>query len=1161
MHTGRLPKSVGIYPLPMKTTSHPDPMHDAIHSTLSTFISELNGRLTTTHDVEDSLRGDKTLSSADVGQRPETFTENYLIYELLDALGLDYEEQPYGEAGDRVVWPDFEITNLSIDVIGENKPVNNVADAETEIKDYLDRKSIDADYGIITDGIQWTIYKIELGGDFTEYPEVASIDLRPALITLARDDGVLGSAAVTNDADVIDIITDFTDVFSADALEPLLSETAPREIRDERKRDVEEFYELYIELLFGKSDKYDYDTSLMDDIRSPPGATERHERIFAITLMNRLLFIKFLETRDIIKDGFLRERVRDYETHQSKFAGNLYESQIKPLFYKLLNVPKPERDPKYRDDSWFSDIEYLNGGLFRENIPNETKYTVVDRILPTIISDLIEGSELELNGGGFDPRVLGSVFEKTINHVEQERTQKDIGAYYTPNDVTNLIIQRAVDPKIKTELIDAFVDAVAGDDDEAEFLRSNMENEKLSDILRYIENGEGFYGTPSAINAAIDALSNLKIIDPACGSGHFLTSAMDQIYRAQESLMRGLNHGDEPDPQDRYDAKLDLALNAVYGVDVDPVGTEIAKLRIWLKIVEGNSWKPEFGKLPNIDVNISDGNSLIGLPIKGTVESLDIWNEDIEAYADMRERYKYEDEGDRRDIEEFYAEEIQPHVDAAFLNRLNYTVETDVNSPEEWDRLVDSIEEGTLYPAIESIQVRRDDGDGFADDEVDLLENLGFTVYKKSARLDVKDRESTLKARDLDEDVKVVFARQLRDLVEDHYEFTEVDRQPLPMDIDESLGRPFHWPVEFPEVSKTNGTEHTIHFDLVLGNPPYGNIMEESDDVLTATYTMADSDIAAPFVERQLQLLTEKGSFGNVTTAKLLYKARMSKMQEVWRDYLDTTRVAAFGKRPSKVFSGAEVRVCIITGEKNTENTGDIRTSEFIRFDNEQDRERRFRDIPDRPIDGYTLRKDGIGGEEKHVAISKIGLKHIETVLQTLKEQPDENQIQHREKESDTGHVIWRREGGDYFVNPMREKLYNAREVKPFYFDSELEARAAFIGVASSIFYVYWCAYGDMFHLNLSEIRAFPLPDVDALETRRDDIEDISDRLWETMQDGFDPDSATFKNYEQQKPIIEEADGVLGNLYRLPEETIKFVQNYHAEYGRHGPTDESLDTY
>jgi hypothetical protein len=139
--------------------------------------------------------------------------------------------------------------------------------------------------------------------------------------------------------------------------------------------------------------------------------------------------------------------------------------------------------------------------------------------------------------------------------------------------------------------------------------------------------------------------------------------------------------------------------------------------------------------------------------------------------------------------------------------------------------------------------------------------------------------------------------------------------------------------------------------------------------------------------------------------------------------------------------------------------------------------------------------------------------------------------------------------------------LYSAREVKPFYFSSKLEARAAFLGISSSIFFVYWCAFGDMFHLNLSEVRAFPLPEVEELETAREEIIEISDRLWETMEDGFNSDTDNFENYEMQKPIIEEADQVMGELYGLSEEEITFVQNYHSEYGRHGPEDSQLSDY
>lgn len=1138
---------------------------DDVREVLEEFSLELGDRLDA-HDIERVITGDKDdLTSADLGTRPESFTENHLIYPLLEAAGLEYEPRPFGQSGGRSVWPDFELTNVEAHTIGEDKPLNNVGEAIPEIKEYLDRKSIDAEYGIATDGIEWYIYRIELGGDFTEYPEIKKVDLRSALIEIARDTGVVSSTSVV-DVDVEEVLEEFVSVFDHPRLETLLSQTAPKTLRDERKRDVEAFYELYIELLFGESDEYDYDTCLMDDIRSPPGATETDERLFGITLMNRLLFIKFLESRDILNEGFLRERVDHYERHENVLTGNLYETQIKPLFYKLLNTEVDEREPKYRS-GWFSNVPYLNGGLFRENVPNEFSYTVIDRILPTVISDLIEGSQLELNGSGFDPAILGSVFEKTINHIEQEREQKDTGAYYTPNDVTEIVSRNAIDPKIRDVLIETFVEVVPQDDDQATVIRGQLDDMELSEILEAVEEGRSWFATPEAIEEANERLSTLRVLDPACGSGHFLTSAMDEVYRAQLSLHRGLSHGDTPDAEARFKIKRKLALSGIYGVDADEIATEIAKLRVWLKIVEDNGWSPEFGKLPNIDVNIIDGNSLIGLPIKGMTDvSLDFADveDEIDEILELRKQYKNEEAEDRTEIEQL-EEEIRPVLNKAYVDQLNYTVEEKYEEADEFREFCESIQESHLHRKLVSIKIEREDGEELSDDDKERLGDLGFEWQEwrdtnKSASVDVEDREQELWNDDETDDPQETLIDELSDLLADGFVFSKVERRPVEADLNSIFGVPFHWAAEFPEANSEENETLSVDFDVIVGNPPYGDLLSDSEDALTATYRTAGEDIAALFVERQLQLLAEDGYFGNVTTLKLAYKASMEEIHDVMRENLETTQMACFAKRPSKVFEGAEVRIAILSGNKvPSEGEGKIRTSEFIRFDNNMDRDTRFRNITYRDIEGYHLHKDGIDGEGRHVAIPKIGLEHIENLLQILKEK--DSLIGNRELDSETEHVIWRREGMDYFTNPMLEEIYDAREVKPFYFSSKLEARAAFLAVSSSVFYTYWCAYGDMFHLNLSEVRAFPLPEVEELETAREEIIDISDRLWETMEDGFNSDTKNFDNYEMQKPIIEEADQVMGELYGLSEEEITFVQNYHSEYGRHGPEDSQLSDY
>jgi len=542
-----------------------------LRSVIIEFLDELATTVDNSHKVERVLAGDEILTIDDLQNQPEEWTEGYLIWPLIEAVGLNRE--PGRPASHRSAAgttqreaPDFRLVEQEGEfvVIGENKSLNKIEQAEQElVNDYLSNKAW-PDYGIATDGFEWVVYRAEHGGDFLEFNEVERINLRPVINAVARELGHIGSGEL-GETDVDESLKSYISTFAPENLYTLLTQTAPKEFRDTRNANVEEFYELYIELLFGESDDHEYDTCLRDDIVSPPGATDKEQDLFAVTLMNRLLFVKFLETRlpsDVLPDGFLRSLVRDYESNSETIPGTLYETYIRPLFYDLFNTPEDERHPKLRTGQ-YADVPYLNGGLFRENIPNESQYNLLDRTLPTIIDDLIEGHRLELNGQSFDPAILGSVFEKTINHIGgEEGRQKEIGAYYTPNDVTRHISERTVDPKVKDILTETFVEHSGGDDEE--YVRNQIQETDLAEILRYIEDGVGMYGVnPEALEDVLTRLNDLTILDPACGSGHFLTTAMEEIHQVQLSILRGLNGGDDPSRRERYDAKQELALKSV----------------------------------------------------------------------------------------------------------------------------------------------------------------------------------------------------------------------------------------------------------------------------------------------------------------------------------------------------------------------------------------------------------------------------------------------------------------------------------------------------------------------------------------------------------------------------------------------------------------------
>lgn len=449
-------------------------MSDNTHSSLETdvrgiveaYVDELNTQLSTT-DLESVLGGEKDdLRGIDLGSKPETHVQNGLIYPLLNAFGLDYVEEPYGGGGGpdsrEVVWPDFELSGVDEYVIGENKAPNCIDQSHKQVQDYLDRRSIGADYAIATDGFTWRLYKVEQGGDKTEFPIVREFSLHAIGQEVAREKNYISSSI--HDIEEEEELKEFTGLFQREEFNLFTTQTAPQELRDSRKQDVEEFYQLYIEYLFGESEEYDEPTCLMDDINAPDIATEHDKRKFAITLVNRLLFIKFLEKKEVVPEGILIERVQAYERNEEAFTGNFYETQIKPLFYDLFNRPRSKRESKHQT-GWFNRVPYLNGGLFRTNVDREQDYRLEDRTLPTIIREVVEGERLSDPDGTLDPAILGSVFEMTINHIGGEMgSQKDIGAYYTPGDVTDHITKESVDPKVKEIVVNAYAEEYEDDE-------------------------------------------------------------------------------------------------------------------------------------------------------------------------------------------------------------------------------------------------------------------------------------------------------------------------------------------------------------------------------------------------------------------------------------------------------------------------------------------------------------------------------------------------------------------------------------------------------------------------------------------------------------------------------------------------------------------------
>ena len=377
------------------------------------------------------------------------------------------------------------------------------------------------------------------------------------------------------------------------------SDEFTRILEGKRQNVTSKFYQDYILYVFGYDAKNDtHRKSLLSTLKAPLHTSDDNKRLFVMTLMSRLIFLKFLEDKRLIRQKFLLNLLKSYQ--DNRIPSSFYKTYLQPVFYDVLNTPLDKREQKILEMPEFENIPYLNGGLFREIVDDELQFDIPNEIIGTIIG-LLEGYHFTLkdNPDTLNPDILGLVFEKTINyltgHGETDR-RRDLGAYYTPDDVTTYISRETIQNRI-FDIIRQYLQANgwrATEVDQYRSLEDFLDNPRLS---------------PKVIRDIYERISRIAVLDPACGSGHFLTSIMKELFHIRKSMIVHINEN-----VDNYDIKRDIVAHNLFGVDIERSAVEIAQLRLWLALIEDldTSDHGKIDTLPNIEYNIEHGNSLLG---------------------------------------------------------------------------------------------------------------------------------------------------------------------------------------------------------------------------------------------------------------------------------------------------------------------------------------------------------------------------------------------------------------------------------------------------------------------------------------------------------------------------------------------------------------------
>ncbi|MCL1471138.1 class I SAM-dependent DNA methyltransferase [Argonema antarcticum] len=630
------------------------------------------------------------------------------------------------------------------------------------------------------------------------------------------------------------------------------------------------------------------------------------ERLFnvglelSITWMNRILFLKLLEAQLIQYNkndrswGFLDlSKIKDYD-------------DLNSLFFSVLARKAAERDANIQ--KIFSHVPYLNSSLFE---PTDIEQVTIfisnlrDEKLPIFSSTILkdsngrkrtgdinaleylfeflnaydfssEGSEdiQEENKRLINASVLGLIFEKINGY-------KD-GSFFTPGFITMYMCRET----IRRAVVQKF---------------NEIKNWNCQDINQLYEKIEDKKEANQIINS-------LKICDPAVGSGHFLVSALNEILAIKSELKilldrQGKTLRDyqievvndelvvtdddgllfEYNPKSKESQRIQETLfhekqmiieGCLFGVDINPNSVKICRLRLWIELLKNAYYKAdsnfmELETLPNIDINIKCGNSLISR------FSLD---------ADLRQALKKK----QYSIDN-YRDAVQTYRHAE-----------NKEQKREMERLINDIK-GNLRITLQGIDPNKSKLRNL-EGELYNLENQ--TLLFEETKADQKKREQRISKLN-----------------------NEIDKLKVEIEDIESgkiYENALEWRFEFPEALNDQGG--FVGFDVVIGNPPYirQEEIKELKPSLQQNYKCYTgiADLFVYFYELSLKLLKPKGYLTYISSNKYFRAGYGEKLRQLLTEKTTIYNLIDFGDFP--VFEEAIAYPSIIALSKFPSDTNQV---------------------------------------------------------------------------------------------------------------------------------------------------------------------------------------------------------------------------------------------
>ncbi len=899
----------------------------------------------------------------------------------------------------------------------------------------------------------------------------------------------------------------------------------------ERKKEGEQNPGSLLENAITELDASDKLNRLEDPDERPAGFPKprRSEMLFntglelVITWINRLLFLKLLEAQLIT----YHKGDKAFSFLNSAKIKNFHD--LGTLFFQVLARRHDDRDEELKQA--FEKVPYLNSSLFEPTeLEHETLFiSSLDsgKRLPLFpstvlkdgkgkkrtgnlntleyIFDFLDAYDFSGEGAGeileekkslINASVLGLIFEKINGY-------KD-GSFFTPGFVTMYMCRETV----RSAVLQKFNKT------------KGWECKNFNDLYDKIRDR----------NEANEIINSLKICDPAAGSGHFLVSALNEIIAVKSDLKIMLDRdgrrlkeyhaevvNDELAVTDEdgelfeyysgsresqrvqetlFHEKQTIIENCLFGVDINPNSVKICCLRLWIELLKHAYYKEnnELETLPNIDINIKCGNSLISrfaldADIKQALRKSK-WN--IDSYRIAVQTYRNaKNREEKRSIEKFIAD-----------IKKDFRTELGGNNPKlkKLNKL-----KGDLY---------------------DLVTRQ--TLVEESAK-DKKAKEQNLKK--LEKEIAGLGA-----------EIEEIQSGRI---YDNSL----EWRFEFPEVLNDDGD--FTGFDAVIGNPPYGIAFSaEQKNFFKEKYESAKSakgeqkgslDSFSLFIDNGLNLCSNNSVLSYIIPMSFVSSEAMSALHKMIFRMCETVYVSTYSNRPMKIFENADQRTAILICHKNNRPAKYLYSTKV---------NKRYKDTPAHDVI-KNLKYVNSYPYVKYGRLPKIGSETEIGILQklfssenTLSDLFDKNGLP----------VYYRTSGGRYYNIITNFKTGSTKE-NCIYVRSEYRDTVGAI-LSSNLYYWFYHIYSNNLDLKSYELEIFPIPIKRFKPKQVKYLDNLYKEYLADLNKNSKvkkADYATIESYREyyarySKHLIDKIDMAIQEPYGLTDEEINFIINYDIEF-------------